>query len=80
VQVTRDEDLELIFSRFGEIVSCDIIREHGTNESLCYGFVAFTERSSCEMAYTKMNNVLIDDRCVPPSRRFAARLRFSPLL
>lgn len=43
-KVTRDGDLELIFSRFGDIVSCDIIRDEATGESLNYGFVAFKER------------------------------------
>ena len=43
-KVTRDADLELIFSRFGDIVSCDIIRDEATGESLNYGFVAFKER------------------------------------
>ncbi|XP_030767301.1 peptidyl-prolyl cis-trans isomerase-like 4 isoform X2 [Sitophilus oryzae] len=39
--VTTDDDLEIIFSRFGKIKSCE---------------------KSCEDAYFKMDNVLIDDR------------------
>jgi peptidyl-prolyl cis-trans isomerase-like 4 len=60
--VTEEEDLEIIFSRFGAIVSCDIIRDSKTGESLCYGFIGFEKESSCEEAFFKMNNVLIDDR------------------
>lgn len=60
--VTRDEDLELIFSRFGPIVSCEIIRDKKTGESLCYAFVEFEDKDNCEEAYFKMDNVLIDDR------------------
>ncbi|TPX31005.1 hypothetical protein SmJEL517_g05550 [Synchytrium microbalum] len=60
--VTRDEDLETIFSRFGPIVSCEIIRDKKTGESLCYAFVEFEEKPNCEEAYFKMDNVLIDDR------------------
>ncbi|TPX40769.1 hypothetical protein SeLEV6574_g06419 [Synchytrium endobioticum] len=60
--VTRDEDLELIFSRFGPIVSCEIIRDKRTGESLCYAFVEFQEKDHSEEAYFKMDNVLIDDR------------------
>jgi len=81
--VTTDEDLELIFSRFGEIkryycrsvmliswfdqlalfvFSCEVIKDKKTGESLNYAFVEFAEQKSCEEAYFKMNNVLIDDR------------------
>ena len=30
IQVTTEEDLEIIFSRFGTITSCDIIKDHKT--------------------------------------------------
>ena len=62
--VTEEEDLDLIFSRFGKVVSCDIVRDSKTGESLCYGFIGFETESSCEEAYFKMNNVLIDERGV----------------
>ncbi|KAJ8326005.1 hypothetical protein BDV3_003855 [Batrachochytrium dendrobatidis] len=60
--VTRDEDLELIFSRFGNILSCEIIRDKKTQESLGYSFIEFETKEQCEEAYFKMDNVLIDDR------------------
>lgn len=34
VQVTTEEDLEIIFSRFGKITSCDIIRDYKTGAVL----------------------------------------------
>ncbi|OCT78029.1 peptidyl-prolyl cis-trans isomerase-like 4 [Xenopus laevis] len=60
--VTTDEDLEIIFSRFGAIKSCEIIRDWKTGESLCYAFIEFEKEEDCEKAYFKMDNVLIDDR------------------
>lgn len=93
--VTTDDDLEIIFSRFGKIVgyafffnkllsqivvslisfqliivifflfytrSCEVIRDHQTGDSLQYAFIEFSDRKSCEDAYFKMDNVLIDDR------------------
>jgi peptidyl-prolyl cis-trans isomerase-like 4 len=60
--VTREEDLEVIFSRFGAIVSCEVIRDQKSGESLQYAFVEFERESDCEKAYFKMDNVLIDDR------------------
>ncbi|KAF5369413.1 hypothetical protein D9758_002626 [Tetrapyrgos nigripes] len=60
--VTRDEDLELIFSRFGEVMSCQVIRDKNTGDSLQYAFVEFDKREDAEQAYFKMQNVLVDDR------------------
>lgn len=60
--VTTDEDLELIFSRFGLINSCEVIRDKKTGDSLCYAFIEFDRQEDCENAYFKMDNVLIDDR------------------
>ena len=60
--VTTDEDLEIIFSRFGKVVSCEVIRDKKTGDSLQYAFVEFDGPEACERAYFKMDNVLIDDR------------------
>ncbi|KAF9780010.1 cyclophilin-like domain-containing protein [Thelephora terrestris] len=60
--VTRDEDLELIFSRFGTILSCQVIRDKKTGDSLQYAFIEFDKREEAEQAYFKMQNVLVDDR------------------
>ncbi|XP_066139743.1 peptidyl-prolyl cis-trans isomerase sig-7-like [Euwallacea fornicatus] len=60
--VTTDDDLEIIFSRFGKIKSCEVIRDRKTGDSLQYAFIEFEERKSCEDAFFKMANVLIDDR------------------
>ena len=59
---TQDEDLELIFSRFGKILSCQVIRDKQTGDSLQYAFIEFEKREACEMAYFKMQDVLIDDK------------------
>jgi peptidyl-prolyl cis-trans isomerase-like 4 len=59
---TQDEDLELIFSRFGKILSCEVIRDKQTGDSLQYAFIEFQKPEDCEMAYFKMQDVLIDDK------------------
>ncbi|XP_018805056.1 PREDICTED: peptidyl-prolyl cis-trans isomerase-like 4 isoform X2 [Bactrocera latifrons] len=60
--VTTDDDLEIIFSRFGKVKNCEVIRDKKTGDSLQYAFVEFDDQKSCEAAYFKMDNVLIDDR------------------
>ncbi|VDP45638.1 unnamed protein product, partial [Echinostoma caproni] len=60
--VTRSEDLEIIFSRFGEIKSCEVIRDKRTGASLQYAFIEFENESDCENAFFKMDKVVIDDR------------------
>lgn len=62
--ITQSDDLKMIFSRFGPIVSCEVIRDRDTSASLGYAFIEFEEKESCEQAYLKMDNVLIDDRRV----------------
>lgn len=52
----------MLFSRFGKVVDCSIMRDKASGDSLGYGFVGFESRDACEMAYFKMNNVLVDDR------------------
>ena len=42
--------------------SCEIIRDRLTGNSLQYAFIEFSNPQSCENAYFKMDNVLIDDR------------------
>ncbi|KAK7393931.1 Peptidyl-prolyl cis-trans isomerase-like 4 [Neonectria punicea] len=60
--VTGDDDLELIFGRFGKILSCEVIRDQKTGDSLQYAFIEYEDKASCEGAYFKMQGVLIDDR------------------
>jgi peptidyl-prolyl cis-trans isomerase-like 4 len=60
--VTGDDDLELIFGRFGKILSCEVIRDAKTGDSLQYAFIEYEDKASCENAYFKMQGVLIDDR------------------
>ncbi|EDQ90496.1 uncharacterized protein MONBRDRAFT_16038 [Monosiga brevicollis MX1] len=60
--VTTDEDLRLIFARFGKILSCEIIRDWKSGDSLQYAFIEFENAEDAEEAYFKMDNVLIDDR------------------
>lgn len=59
--VTQDEDLELIFSRFGKILSCEVIRDKKSGDSLQYAFIEFATKEDCERAYFKMQGVLVDD-------------------
>lgn len=60
--LTEDEDLKMVFSRFGNILSCQIIRDKESGNSLGYAFIEFEEVQSCEQAFLKMDKVLLDDR------------------
>ncbi len=59
---TQDEDLEIIFSRFGEINECQVIRDKESGESLQYAFIEFAADEQCQEAFFKMDNAVIDDR------------------
>ena len=51
----------MVFSQFGDIEDCEIVRDWKTGDSLQYGFITFKESRACEEAYFKMQNVLIDN-------------------
>ncbi|KAJ1496648.1 Peptidyl-prolyl cis-trans isomerase cyp6 [Coelomomyces lativittatus] len=72
--VTQDEDLAQIFGRFGTLRSCEVVKDSLTQASLCYAFIEFEDKQACEMAYFKMDNVLIDDRRI--KRRNLEIVRF----
>ena len=44
----RDEDLDLIFSRFGKIMGCRVIRDKRMGDSLQYAFIEFDRRDDAE--------------------------------
>ena len=46
--VTRDEDLELIFSRFGLIMSCQAIRDKRTGDFFRYAFIEYDKQEDAE--------------------------------
>eukprot|EP01016_Furgasonia_blochmanni_P031587 TRINITY_DN3261_c0_g1_i3.p1 TRINITY_DN3261_c0_g1~~TRINITY_DN3261_c0_g1_i3.p1 ORF type:complete len:559 (-),score=112.96 TRINITY_DN3261_c0_g1_i3:238-1914(-) len=81
--VTQERDLELIFSRFGSIRSCEIIRDWKTGASLQYAFIEFETAAACEEAYFKMDNALIDERRIHVDfsqsvAKLWAKFRFKP--
>lgn len=61
-QATQERDLELIFSKYGAIRSCEIVRDWKTGQSLQYAFIEFETVQSSQEAYLKMENALIDER------------------
>ncbi|ORY77717.1 cyclophilin-like domain-containing protein [Protomyces lactucae-debilis] len=60
--ITVADDLELIFGRFGTILSCQVVRDARTGDSLQYAFIEYDKKEDAERAYFKMQGVLIDDR------------------
>ena len=60
-KLTQEKDLSLIFSQFGKVLSCKIVKDWKTNDSLQYGFIEFETKEACEAAYFKMDNILIDN-------------------
>lgn len=60
--LTEEKDLEIVFSKFGGIKNCEVARDWKTGMSLQYAFIEFDTVASCEEAYVKMENALINDR------------------
>lgn len=60
--ITTGRDLETIFSVYGSIKRCDLIKDWKTGQSLQYAFIEYETKAACEEAYFKMDNALIDER------------------
>lgn len=58
--ITEEKGLTIVFSRFGKVVSCEVIRDKDTGQSLCYGFIEFEDKDCAENAYFGLKNVLVD--------------------
>ena len=65
--VTTSEDLEIIFSRFGEIKSCEVICDQKSGESLQYAFIEFSSVSLTLRPWETLETVQINHkskRCI----------------
>jgi peptidyl-prolyl cis-trans isomerase-like 4 len=51
----------LIFSNFGPIKNCEVIRNWKTGDSLQYSFIEFENEESCIADGQRMDGVLIDE-------------------
>lgn len=60
--ITQDEDIQIIFSKYGPIRSCQIVKDYKTGDSLQYAFIEYEKEEDCIEAFFKMNNSLIDER------------------
>lgn len=57
---TNEEKLKGKFQRFGDIVSCRVVRDLVTGISKNYAFIEFRTRDSAIEAYDAMNGVTVD--------------------
>ena len=63
--ITTSESLNIIFNRFGKVINCNVVADHKTNKSLCYGFVEFEDKQQADQAYSKLKDgCIIDGRNV----------------
>ena len=58
-------------------MSCEVIRDKRTKDSLQYAFIEFENQKDCEQAYFKMQGVLIDDHRIHVDFSQSVR-RFKP--
>ena len=59
--ITTASSLSTCFSKFGDIKAVDLIKDRKTGASLQYAFIEFSTIAEAELAFEKMDNVLIDD-------------------
>jgi RNA recognition motif-containing protein len=65
--VVVEDELEAIFSREGEVISARIIRDRNTGQSLCYGFVLFSDLGNAKRAVYRFNGTRLYNKTLKVS-------------
>ncbi|XP_063225935.1 U11/U12 small nuclear ribonucleoprotein 35 kDa protein-like [Bacillus rossius redtenbacheri] len=61
---TTSSTIREVFSEYGSIRRCTIVRDLVTGYSKCYGFIEYEQTSSASKAYRKANRMVIDGKKV----------------
>lgn len=59
---TSEEQLEQVFSQFGEVTRCKIVTDHETGESRGFGFVTMTHAREALNAVQQLDGSMLDGR------------------
>lgn len=59
-----DNQLEALFSEFGQVTSAKVIIDRDTNRSKGFGFVEFEDDEAAKAAIAKLNNSELNGRTV----------------
>lgn len=59
-----ESELGEIFSSYGDILQCQIVKSNTTGKSLSYGFIEMADLKSAENAIKGLNGFLFDDRTI----------------
>lgn len=57
---TKSEDLEKLFSKFGEVTSAKVVVDRGTGLSKRYGFIEMPDEQAAYEAIDKLNDTELD--------------------
>lgn len=55
----NEGDLIQVFSQFGEVVDCHLLRDKKTGLSKCAAFIAFEDQRSTDLAVDNMNGISV---------------------
>lgn len=58
---TTEEELNKLFSTFGDVESCDLVMDSATKESKGFGFVEMVKPENAKYAIKKLNNQTVGD-------------------
>ena len=57
-----EDDLREAFKRFGDIVSCNVVRDKITRLSKEFGFIKFEDKDSADKAVSEMNETVMSNK------------------
>ncbi|KAG0041969.1 hypothetical protein BGZ83_001066, partial [Gryganskiella cystojenkinii] len=73
---TSSESLHKYFSTFGDLTECEVVRDHVTDKSKCFGFIEFSDPSSVEDVMAQEH--VLDGKTVGPRLAIAREDQANP--
>ncbi len=61
---TSEEDLNELFSQFGQVISTKIIKDNFSGRSKGFAFVEMTNTTEAENAITQLNQTVLNQRTI----------------
>ena len=61
---TSEEDLNELFSQFGEVISTKIIKDNFSGRSKGFPFVEMTNKTEAENVITQLNQTVLNQRTI----------------
>ena len=73
-----NDELENLFSTYGQVLSARVIKDHETGHSKCFGFVKMKDESDGKLAIRRINGQVLEGRTLTVKKAMPKESRQKP--